>query len=53
MLLDDIVNASLRSLALGSLLCLLLSFLLSLTCSFSICGGETRCSAWTLPLAWW
>jgi hypothetical protein len=41
MLLDDIVNTSLRSLTLSSLLCFLLSFLLSLTCGISIRGGKT------------
>lgn len=53
MLLDYIVNTSLRSLALGSLLCLLLPFLLTSAGSFLICGGQTCTGTRTFSLAWW
>jgi hypothetical protein len=52
-LLDDIVNTSLRSLALSSLLSLLLSFLLALTCGFTVGGAQTCTGSRALSLAWW
>jgi hypothetical protein len=52
-LLDDIVDTALCSLALGSLLYLLLSLLLALACSFAVGGGETCTRAGSLSLTWW
>jgi hypothetical protein len=50
-LLDDIVNTSLRSLALGSSLRFLLSLNLTFARSFAIGGGEACTSTRTLALA--
>jgi hypothetical protein len=53
MLLDDIMYASLRSLALSPLLNFLVAFLLALACGFAVGGGQTRASTGALPLARW
>jgi len=53
MLLDCIVDASLRSLTLSSLLGLLFAFLLSLARRFSIGGRETCAGTRSLSLARW
>jgi hypothetical protein len=53
MLLDDIVHASLRSLALGPPLFFLLSLLLPFARSFSVGGSQTGASTGALSLAWW
>jgi hypothetical protein len=51
MLLDDIVHASLRSLALGSLLYFQIAFLLALACGFAVGGRQACASTGALPLA--
>jgi hypothetical protein len=53
MLLDDIVDASLRSLALGPLLLLPLPLFLAFARGFSVGRSETSACAGALSLAWW
>jgi hypothetical protein len=53
MLLDDIVDTSLRSLTLGPLLLVPLSLFLTFASGFSVGSGKTSTGTGTLSLAWW